>query len=391
MGTNLRQGPHAGRVLGSERETYDDPETGVRVTRLTNDPDADSRHLYFTENGWYDGGRRLLVRSDRGGSDDLYAVDLDGGGITQLTDLPAGITGITRVEGTGIALFWHDATLLSLDLESLAVTALYDCPAGYTGSIAAGTADGERAVAAISERVDVDGSGDRDAWIAARHAAEPHSQVVSVPIEGGEPTVHVDANCWLGHVNASPTRPELVTYCEEGPWEDVDRIRGLNLATDETWRIRPTGPETAVGHEYWLADGERVGYHGWRGTRDDPDAFFGVVRYDGENVREHPAPDIYTHFHSNSRDLVVGDGTYRGAPYDILWKRDPNTGAYDVPRKLVEHGWSGDDDVHPHSRLSPDDEHVVFDSSRGGTGSDVYLAALDDPEELPAFDGLAQR
>lgn len=387
MGTDLHQGPNAGRVVGSERETYDDPATGVRVTRLTSDPDADSRHLYFTENGWYDSGR-LLVRSDRSGSDDLYAVDINTGEITQLTDLPADIGGVTRVESTEVALFWHDGTLVALDLESLAVTALYDRPAGYTGSTTAGTVDGERAVTAITETVDVDRGPDRDAWIAARHAVEPHSQVISVPLEGGAPTVHVDTDCWLGHVNASPTRPELVTYCEEGPWEDVDRIRGLNLVTGETWRIRPTGPETAVGHEYWLADGEHVGYHGWQGTREDPEAFFGVVRYDGEIVHEQPAPDIYTHFHSNSQKLVVGDGTYRGAPYDILWEWDPRTGGYDTPRKLVEHGWSGDDDVHPHSRLSPDDEHVVFDSSRGGT-SDVYLVAVpDDLSELPAFEGL---
>ncbi len=384
MGTDRQQGPDAGRVLAPERETYRDPRTNARVTRLTSDPEADSRHLYFTENGWYDD--QLLVRSNRDGNDDLYAVDLDDGTITQLTDLPRAISGVTRVDRTETAVFWHDNSLFALDLGSLAVTALYDCPAGYEGSIAAGTADGERVVVAISELVDVDHGDDREAWIAARSAAEPHSQVLSIPLSGGDTTVHVDANRWLGHVNASPTKPELVTYCEEGLWEDVDRIWGLDLATNETWQIRPTGPEEAVGHEYWLADGEHVGYHGWRGTRENPDAFFGQVRYDGTDVRENPAPDIYTHFHSNSRELVVVDGTYRGAPYDLLWEWNPNAAAYETPRKLATHGWSGDDDVHPHSRLDPTDERVVFDSSRSGT-SDVYLVAVpDDLTELPAFE-----
>ncbi|RRJ30110.1 oligogalacturonate lyase family protein [Halocatena pleomorpha] len=385
MGSDHHQGPDAGRVLAPEREFYDDPQTNARITRLTSDPETHSRHLYFTENGWYDD--QLLVRSDRSGTDDLYAVALDDGMITQLTDLPRAVSGVTRVEHEATAVFWHDDSLLALDLESLTVTALYNCPAGYEGSIAAGTADGERAVVAISERVDVDHDGDRDAWIAARSAAAPRSQVLSVPFDGGNGTVHVDANCWLGHVNASPTRPELVTYCEEGPWEAVDRIWGLDLATNETWRIRSTGPDEAVGHEYWLADGEQIGYHGWRGTRADPDAFFGHVRYDGENVREASAPDIYTHFHSNSRALVVGDGTYRGAPSVLLWEWNPNAAAYETPRKLATHGWSGDDDVHPHSRLSPESERVVFDSSRGGT-SDVYLVSVpDDPTTVPVFDG----
>lgn len=386
MGTDRHQGPDAGRVLPPERAFYDDPVTGARITRLTSDPEADSRHLYFTENGWYDG--RLLVRSNRGGSDDLYAVDIDGGEITRLTDLPGDINGVTRIEGTETAVFWHDDSLLVLDLESLAVTALYDCPTGYEGSATAGTADGEHAVVSISETLDIDQSLDRESWIAARHAGEPQSQVLSVPLSGGEATVHVDVDCWLGHVNASPTRPNLVTYCEEGLWEDVDRIWVLNLVTDETWQVRPTGSAEAVGHEYWLADGEHIGYHGWRGSRGDPDAFFGQIRYDGENVREGPAPDMYTHFHSNSRELVVGDGTYRGAPYNVLWEWNPNAAVYDTPRKLASHGWSGDNDVHPHSRLCPDDERVVFDSSRGGAGSDVYIASVpDDLADLPVFDG----
>lgn len=395
MGDELPQGPDAGRTHPPEHEAYDDPETGARVRRLTSDPDADSWHLYFTENGWHDDGRRLLFRSNRGGSRDLYSIELESGEITQLTDLPGDIGGVTRIDGHETALFWCDERLVSLDLESLEGRTLYELPDGYSGSIAAGTADGSRAVTAISEDVEVDPGEDRDSWIAAREATKPHSQVLSVALEGGEPTIHVDEDRWLNHVNASPTRPELVTYCAEGPWEVVDRIWGLDLETGETWKIRPTGDGEhedeveAVGHEYWLADGETIGYHGWTGTRADPDAFFGQVRYDGEHVREYLAPDIYTHFHSNSRALVVGDGTHRGAPHDLLWEWDEDADTYAPPRILASHGWSGDDDTHPHSRLSPDDERVVFDSSRGGTGSDVYLVNVpDDLAELPRFDGL---
>ncbi|WP_339106151.1 oligogalacturonate lyase family protein [Haloterrigena sp. KLK7] len=392
MADELRQGPNAGRTLPAERDRYADPETGAQVTRLTSDPDADSRHLYFTEPGWYDDGRRLLVRSDRDGTQQLYSIALESGEITQLTDLPAEISGVTRVATEPTALCWCADRLVALDLESLAVTPLYELPDGYTGSIAAGTADGARAVVALSEELDLEGrSNDREQWIADRMRAGPHSRVISVPLSGGEPTVHVEEDRWLNHVNASPTRPELVTYCEEGTWEDVDRIRALNLETDETWLVRPTDDDEAVGHEYWLADGETIGYHGWRGGRDDPEAFFGHVRYDGADCREWPAPDIYTHFHGNTRKLVVGDGTYRSAPFDLLWEWDDDADEYRTPRKLAAHGWSGDDDVHPHSRLSPDGNRVVFDSSRGGTGSDVYLVEIpDDRDELPAFEGVAE-
>ncbi|ESP87005.1 oligogalacturonate lyase family protein [Candidatus Halobonum tyrrellensis] len=389
MPPETQQGPDAGRERPSESERYDDPETGARVTRLTAGPGEDS-HLYFTEPGWYDGGRRLLFLSDRGdGTLDLHSADLRTGTLTQVTDLPGRVSGVTRCASEPVAYVWHDDRLCSVDLETLTVTALYDLPDGYGGSHLAATADGDRVVTALSAtdaELGVDrGDGDREDWIERRMAAGPHSQVVSVPTDGGDPTVHVDDDRWLNHVNASPTRPDLVTYCEEGPWEQVDRVWALDLSTDETWRVRPTGPDEAVGHEYWLADGETVGYHGWRGTRDDPDAFFGQVRYDDTDRREAPAPDIYTHFHSNTRELVVGDGTYvdRGVPYLLLWAWDESENAYDTPRKLAGHGWAGDDDAHPHSRLSPDGSTVVFDSARGGDGSDVYL--VDVPADLDAL------
>ena len=396
--SEIRQGPNAGRERPAELDAYDDPETGARVRRLAARPDADDRHLYFTEPGWYDDGRRLLVLSDRGGTVDLYSVDLADEVITQLTDLPDDISGVTRCATRPATYFWHRDRLCGLDFGTLAVTALYDLPDGYGGSHVAATADGDRVVTALSAtdaELGVErGDGDREAWIRRRMEANPHSRVVSVPTDGGPPTVHVDDDRWLNHVNASPARPDLVTYCEEGPWEQVDRIWALDLSTDETWRVRPTDADEAVGHEYWLADGERVGYHGWRGPRDDPDAFFGQVGYDGEDRREGSAPDIYTHFHSNTRDLVVGDGTYvgRGAPYLLVWEWDESANAYEPPRKLAAHGWAGDDDVHPHSRLSPDGRRVVFDSTRAGDASDVHVVDVpDDLDDLPRFEGPDDR
>ncbi|GAB7021336.1 oligogalacturonate lyase family protein [Halostagnicola bangensis] len=392
METILQQGPKAGRHWPAEAETYEDPITGTTVRRFTNYPNTTNRHLYFTEPAFYDDGRRLLFRSDRDGSRDLYSVDLESGLLTQLTDLPQEIDGTTRFPDRNTALFWCGRRLVSLDLETLEIATHYERPEGYYGGHLGGTADGTRAVVALSEALDLDDERDpenREVWMNARMEAGPRSKVISVPIEDGsaEPSVHVDTERWLTHVNTSPTKPELITYCEEGPWEEADRIWGLNLETDETWQVRPTDADEAVGHEHWLADGEHVGYHGWRGSRDDPDAFFGQVRYDGTDRREWPAPDIYTHFHSITRDLIVGDGTHRGIPHLLLWRWDADADGYDGPWALATHDWTGDDDVHPHGRLSPDGSRIAFDSSRGGNESDVYVVDVpDDLEDLPRLE-----
>jgi oligogalacturonide lyase len=77
-----------GDVYDAEWRTFNHPETGVKVTQLTNHR-GHTTHLYFTNPGWYAGGSKLLVSSDRNNVPHLYGVDLRDGRITQLTDLPS--------------------------------------------------------------------------------------------------------------------------------------------------------------------------------------------------------------------------------------------------------------------------------------------------------------
>ncbi|MEZ4637917.1 MAG: oligogalacturonate lyase family protein [Caldilineaceae bacterium] len=95
-----------------------------------------------------------------------------------------------------------------------------------------------------------------------------------------------EENAWIGHVNTSPTIPNLLTFCHEGPWHEVDnRIWGLNIDSGDTWQIRPrTHPGEKVGHEYWYADGEHLGYHGY--SADSSHKFFGRIRYDNTDQLE---------------------------------------------------------------------------------------------------------
>ncbi|MGQ9895009.1 MAG: hypothetical protein ACUVSY_14505, partial [Roseiflexus sp.] len=60
-----------------------------------------------------------------------------------------------------------------------------------------------------------------------------------------------------------------------------------------------------MGHEYRLADGERIGYYG-HGVEGAP--FNGCIRYDNIHRIEAQFPADSTHFHSNDLNLIVGDG-----------------------------------------------------------------------------------
>ena len=71
----------------SEKITYADPVTGVEMTRLTCYK-GNHNHLYFTNPGWYDGNKRLVICGDRDNRSNLFSICLQTGAISQLTDLP---------------------------------------------------------------------------------------------------------------------------------------------------------------------------------------------------------------------------------------------------------------------------------------------------------------
>lgn len=75
-----------GEVFPAEISRFTDPVTGVAVRQLTRYK-AHSHHLYFTNPGWYDAGRRLLFASDRANRTNLFSLDLASHEITPLTDL----------------------------------------------------------------------------------------------------------------------------------------------------------------------------------------------------------------------------------------------------------------------------------------------------------------
>jgi len=97
-------------------------------------------------------------------------------------------------------------------------------------------------------------------------AARPHSMIVRVDVDAGASEVIHEERCWCMHFNASPRLPNIMTFCHEGPWNKVaHRIWGLDLDSGRAWKIRPTGDGECVGHEYWMPDGEHIGYHGHAG------------------------------------------------------------------------------------------------------------------------------
>ncbi|MBD2868737.1 oligogalacturonate lyase family protein [Paenibacillus arenilitoris] len=374
-----------GKVWPSERKTAVDRLTGVEVTQLT-DYKAHSHHLYFTENGWYDGGQRLLFISDRADSANLFSLHVESGAMTQLTDYPDNDKLDACLLPDGSAAFVRlERRLIRLDLLTLEEKPVYEAPEGYHLGNASATADGLHVMTCVQEdlshRIRLDlGNG----YVGHRELMEaaPHSMIVRIDARKGGAEKVYEENRFITHINTSPKVPWLMTFCHEGPWHLVDhRIWGLDLRTGKAWKIRERLEEgEKVGHEFFYPDGTTVGYHGFRA---DGTNFFGSIGYDNSGMEETEFGFDTWHGYADGLGQAVVDG--KGAVKSLsVWRK--TGGAYDGPRTLCELRCSfHSQKVHAHPRFDAEGKRLLFTSDKNGYGN-LYL--VDMPEDfasLPLF------
>jgi len=377
-------------MIPPEWSEYRDRVSGLTVRQLTNYK-GHSYHTYFTNSGWYDGGKRLIFGSDRANETNLFSVDLTTGAITQVTHFPRvpGEDMVNALQDVCVnpnrneAYFWLKRDLIALDLHSGAHRIIYHAAEGLLHHSNSCTADGQFICTCLAEdlsdRIEMDLS---HGFIGFEEyfTARPHCQILRVAVDGSRSDIMHEEDCWIGHVNPSPTHPQLLSFCHEGPWNLVDqRIWGFDLNTGRAWKIRPTEKGDALGHEYWLADGESLGYHGCVGGKN----LFGFVRYDNTGHEEFPMDHGSDHYFSNDRNLIISDGP-GGVDQVVLFRR--KDGAIGAPRTLCQHRSSRHVQItHVHPRLTADSRQVLFTSDRSGYGN-LYLVDIpEDVESLPVL------
>ncbi|QKS69748.1 PD40 domain-containing protein [Paenalkalicoccus suaedae] len=381
----------------SERKTYKDSLSGVTVEQLTNHF-AHSYHTYFTNNGWFgEDNRFLLFCSDRGNSENLYALDLTSGEMERLTDFTS--YDDTSLQAAFInplgneAYFIANGTIQCLHLETKERSELLNLQKGWNFSNVSCTADGKRIVFAqvedLSEQIATNlGSG--YAGFEEIEKARPMSKICMLDLESGELEIILERKRWIGHVNASPTRPELISFCHEGPWDQVDhRIWVMDIHERLPKKIREGADNEYAGHEYWYADGETIGYHGYTESLDQAEGkLLGYTSYDNSFKEEFHFPYQNMHIHSNDATFIIGDGqqasAYHGETYKdciFIWKRIGEK--MEGPRILCKHrGSFHSQKVHVHPRFSPDSTYVLFTSDKDGYGN-IYKVQVPEFDTLP--------
>ncbi|WP_158584639.1 oligogalacturonate lyase family protein [Lachnotalea sp. AF33-28] len=373
------------KTYPSEKRSYKDRISGATVTQLTGYL-GHSYHTYFTNSGWYDGNQRLLFTSDRENVTNLFSIHIGSGEISQLTCFEPGsrqkVHFTNDVNPKRPEVYYSAGReVRALNLETLETRPLYTPPEGFNASCGLVGADGQYIYGVLME--DLSGRIYADltaSYIGMREIfeAKPDCRVFRVNVDTGEAETLWQENCWIGHVNPSPTQPNLLTFCHEGNWEMVDhRIWLLDTEKGTPVKIRERAEKgEKIGHEYWYADGLRVGY---QVHKPNDGSYFGVVNYDGTGMQEAkcvplPSPD---HVHSNDFHLIVSDSGKSIKLYRY------NGSSFDNARVLAMHDGSfffGSH--HPHPRFTADGKQVLYNSNVSGY-CNLYMVEV--PEDVSAL------
>jgi oligogalacturonide lyase len=197
----------------------------------------------------------------------------------------------------------------------------------------------------------------------------------------------------LNHLQFSPTDPNLLLYCHEGTWHEVDRV--WTIRTDGTdmklWHKRTMDMEIA-GHEFWSHDGKTVWYD-LQTPRSKEFWVAGVNLETGKRTRYRVDRDQWSVHYNVSRDgkLFAGDGGNSGQvafAKDGMWiyafhvgplkadatgGKDWEEGTFTAERlvKMDKHNYS----LEPNVTITPDGKWVVFKSNMHGR-QHVYAAEV---------------
>lgn len=375
-----------------------DPDTGHRVIRLS--PDSGGTSLYFHQRGYTPEGDKLVIRAEGG----IATVNLGTLGVS-----PPKVE-LVLPEARPIATAWRtreayyvDRTrgaLMAVHLDTKAVREVVKLPAQATGGQFALNCD-ETLLVGIGPDPDgqtvprtppPDGMGGN---LEANWARGTPKMIFTIGIKSGEFKVIHRENDWTNHLQCSPTDPNQILFCHEGPWHFNDR----------TWTVRADDGKPArllhertmnmeiEGHEFFGHDGKTVWYD-LQTPRSTVFWLAGVNLETGRRTWYNLKREEWSVHYNISPDgkLFAGDGGYPGSvaargpdgetispPAQGQWiylfrpamvrgnsfrdKKDLiDTGFFKSERlaSMAKHNYSKTTGVEPNLTFTPDGKWIIF-------------------------------
>src|SRR3954470_23595969 len=256
-----------------------DKETGHRVVRLSREPGSQS--LYFHQNAYTTEGDKLIITTPTG----VSTINLKTHEIEKVVDGRVNVIVVGRRSRQ--VYYTKDNTLFATHLDTRATREIVKLP--FRGGLSSLNADetlllgartegegqgpyggqGQRQFGsnpALPEQLGPDGkpltyAERKEVMMNNRLEQRLPMAMYTVDTRTGVVKTILRGTDWLGHLQFSPTDPNLIMFCHEGPWHRVDRIWTVHADGTGLQKIhtRTMNMEIA-GHEFFSNDGKTIWY-----------------------------------------------------------------------------------------------------------------------------------
>jgi oligogalacturonide lyase len=351
-----------------------DQDTHHKVVRLSR-KDGNNLSFYFHNNPFV-GDKMIFTSTDYTGKH-LYTVDLNTLALHQVSE-NGGNAEIVGHHSKSVYWQRHDS-VYNTSIENGRTRLIFVFPADFKGSITTLNAD---------ETLLAGGWASDEQREISRQYPEKHdyfdrifdahlpNKLFTINLRTGKITVIHSENTWLGHIQFSPTDPDLLMFCHEGPWQKVDRIWTIRMGNGEVRLMHKRTVENEIaGHEFFSPDGKTI-YFDWQIPKGQT-FYLGAVDVGTGAERKYALTrdEWSIHFNvSSDEKLFCGDGGDAGQVAHAkdgrwIYLFHPEGDHFDAERlvNMKDQFYKLEPNVH----FSPDNKWVIFRANFEGK-EEVY-------------------
>lgn len=375
-----------------------DKTTGHKVIRLTRRT-GNNMSFYFHNNPFVGNkmifyGTDLLnthendsVKQETGNipanNKQLYSVDLKTFKVDQLTHQSNPMNGEILSQKTHLVYYQIKDSVYSTNVDAHDTKLVYVFPKDFKAGITTVNSDGTLLAGAWSsdkEKEIFAKNPNKSSYFELIYEAKEPRTLFTVNVKTGELKKIFTDSAWLNHIQFSPTDPELLMFCHEGPWHKVDRIWTINVNSKQVHLMhKRTMNMEIAGHEWFEPDGKTI----WFDLQQPRSVTFFVAGSDVNTRNEKKYAltrnEWSIHFTiSPDQKLFAGDGGDSGQVAKAkngrwIYLFTPSGDSMKAERlvDMKNHNYKLEPNVH----FSPDGKWIIFRANFEGH-TDVYAVEI---------------
>ncbi|WP_240417875.1 oligogalacturonate lyase family protein [Paenibacillus periandrae] len=351
-----------GRVYSSERRFFKDAVTGTEIVQLTSFPCINIK-LYFHVNAFTPDSQTLVFQvfseATRDSKVDIFKVNIDGKGLTQLTDAAEAGSPVVSPDGHWLYYMCHG------ELRRVSMTDYREERIGYIDGIQPSTGLSSNTAGST---INASMSSDGRVYFTDATLTNGRRAILRYTTDGKEAAIIYESDS-ITHTQCEPSEAKVVAF-QHGP--DA-RHRNIWLINEDGTNVRPLDLPYGNGHWMWLGSSQKI--------LTNLEKQFNGIAVMGEHDDK---PEIIVtgeHFWhaASSRDgkWMVSDTSWPDNGIQLIHVDNKKYATLCYSQSSSSHTqWS-----HPHPSFSPDGNYVVYNSDITGTAQ-MYLVKI--PEHLRA-------